>query len=189
MDLCGAKTRSREGGTCRKGAGWGTDHLGAGRCRIHAGRPVKHGRYSTITRPRIAELLARQADELEDPKDLLPEVRLLRALILDYVERHDALTEAILSWHESWRTSAEVAKPRQVPDILAVGKFIGDIGGLVDKLLKAKQEGSLSMATLARVTDQMGADLTQAAREVIEDADLRQRLLDAVDRRWLDIQV
>lgn len=32
---CGAKTRS--GGTCQKQKGWGTDHLGTGRCKLHNG--------------------------------------------------------------------------------------------------------------------------------------------------------
>lgn len=32
---CDAKTRG--GGHCRKEAGWGTDHLGHGQCRIHGG--------------------------------------------------------------------------------------------------------------------------------------------------------
>ena len=33
--LCGAKTRS--GGSCRRPAGWGTDHPGYGRCKLHGG--------------------------------------------------------------------------------------------------------------------------------------------------------
>lgn len=34
-ELCGAKKRS--GGECGKPAGWGTDHNGIGRCKIHGG--------------------------------------------------------------------------------------------------------------------------------------------------------
>lgn len=34
-NICGA--RNRQGLTCRKGAGWGTDHPGAGRCKLHGG--------------------------------------------------------------------------------------------------------------------------------------------------------
>lgn len=33
---CGAR-RTREEGTCRKPAGWGTSHVGAGQCRLHGG--------------------------------------------------------------------------------------------------------------------------------------------------------
>ena len=34
--LCGARRRQSDG-TCRKQAGWGTDHFGFGRCRLHGG--------------------------------------------------------------------------------------------------------------------------------------------------------
>lgn len=33
--ICGAKTRA--GTPCRHEAGWGTDHLGTGRCKLHGG--------------------------------------------------------------------------------------------------------------------------------------------------------
>src|SRR5690554_1667741 len=98
--ICGAKTRS--GAPCKKQAGWGTDHLGQGKCRLHGGAtPVKHGRYSTITRPRIRELLDQFENDAE-PLNLLPEVKLLRALLTDFVERYDEITEATLAWHNSW---------------------------------------------------------------------------------------
>ena len=36
--MCGARLRgSRKGGECRRPAGWGTDHVGYGRCRLHGG--------------------------------------------------------------------------------------------------------------------------------------------------------
>lgn len=49
---CGAKTRS--GTPCRRPAGWGTDHPGEGRCKLHGGASLKghlhprykHGRYA-----------------------------------------------------------------------------------------------------------------------------------------------
>jgi len=63
--------------------------------------PVKHGRYSSITRPRIKELIERfNADP--DPLNLQPEVVLLRALLTDFVERYDELTDAVLAWHASF---------------------------------------------------------------------------------------
>jgi hypothetical protein len=33
--VCGGKKKS--GGTCRQEAGWGTDHVGHGRCKLHGG--------------------------------------------------------------------------------------------------------------------------------------------------------
>lgn len=97
---CGGKKRG--GGFCTRPAGWGTDHVGQGRCKLHAGStPIKHGRYSTVKRPRIRELLD-AFDNDPDPLDIAPEIKLLRALILDYIERYDEQTDALLAWHASF---------------------------------------------------------------------------------------
>lgn len=94
---------------CRARAGSGTDHVGQGRCRHHKGNaPVKHGRYSRVTRPRIRELL--DAFENDDtPLDLLPELKLLRALTLDFVERYDEFVDSMYAWHASFERSYQVA--------------------------------------------------------------------------------
>jgi hypothetical protein len=102
---CGAKKRS--GGLCTQIAGWGTDHAGEGRCKLHGGSsPIKHGRYSTIKRPRLKEILESLESD-PDPLDLSPELRLLRALILDYIERYDEQTDALIAWHASFSTGFE----------------------------------------------------------------------------------
>lgn len=65
LPLCGAKTRA--GTPCRRPAGWGTDHVGEGRCKLHGGRSprgflhprYKHGRYAeyeiVVTCPRLRD--------------------------------------------------------------------------------------------------------------------------------------
>lgn len=55
-NICGAKTRA--GTPCKQVAGWGTDHVGAGRCKLHGGKSygppkknknaVKTGEFETI---------------------------------------------------------------------------------------------------------------------------------------------
>jgi len=104
--ICGAKAKST-GKPCQRPAGWGTPN-DTGRCKFHGGAtPIKHGRYSKITRPRIRELL----DELDDDNqlDLLPEVRLLRALTTDFVERYDEFVESVQAWHASHTTEYRTA--------------------------------------------------------------------------------
>jgi len=52
LPLCGVKTRA--GTLWRRPAGWGTEHVGEGRCKLHGGRSprgplhprYKHGRYA-----------------------------------------------------------------------------------------------------------------------------------------------
>lgn len=99
--FCGAKTR--KGTSCSKVAGWRTPHPGQGRCYLHGGMsPIKHGRYSTIKRERIRELIAtHEADA--DPLNILPEIAALRALFQEFIERYDENSEALIAWHLSWQ--------------------------------------------------------------------------------------
>lgn len=181
---------NRDGDPCTNRAGKGTDHLGQGKCKSHGGAtPLKHGRYSTITRPRIAELLNQFEDD-PDPLNILPEVKLLRALIIDYIERYDAFTDALLSWYDSWKKDGvNEGRPRQVIDILTVGKFIADIGSLVEKIQKQRQEGTISMATLNRVMEMMAIEVASAVQEVVKDADQSAKLLGIIENRWSTISL
>src|SRR5690554_3423726 len=84
---CGAKTRA--GTTCKKPAGWGTDHPGVGKCKLHGGastKNIKHGYYSKYLNSGLADKI----DELAIDKDLLDLRRTIamhKALILDILGR------------------------------------------------------------------------------------------------------
>lgn len=86
---------------CRARAGAGTEHPGQGRCR-HAGglTPIKHGLYSVITRPRVAELIAHA--ERTGTTDTMPELHAARALFIEWIERYDERTQALVAWHASF---------------------------------------------------------------------------------------
>jgi hypothetical protein len=94
---CGG--RGKRNISCRRPAGWGTDHVGQGRCKLHGGCvPVKHGRYSKIIRPTIQRRLAELEALEQDPLDLLPELNLLRALTrCDYVDFVDFYKKACMN--------------------------------------------------------------------------------------------
>jgi len=72
---CGAKTRA--GTPCQQKAGWGTDHVGTGRCKLHGGKStgapqgnknaLKHGRYTREAR--------------EERKNMREFVRLFREMV------------------------------------------------------------------------------------------------------------
>lgn len=95
---CNALTRST-GVLCNLPAGHGTNHPGQGRCKNHGGAvPIKSGRYSLIKRDRIRELIEK-CENMEDPLNLTPEVAALRALFVDFIDRYDEMTEALLAWH------------------------------------------------------------------------------------------
>jgi hypothetical protein len=187
MKPCGATTRA--GNACKKQAGWGTDHIGEGKCRLHGGAtPIRHGRYSKITRPRLRELL----DQYENdpaPLDLLPEVQLLRALLTDWVERYDEFTDALLAWHDSWRTGEAAGKPTKVLDITAAAGLVDKVGAMVDRIEKTKREGSITLETLDRVLEQLGMEVVHALTEEVRDAATRAKVLRNIERRWNTIRV
>ena len=103
---CGAKTR--QGRPCIRGKGERTDHPGQGRCWRHGGRtPIKHGHYSKIVRPNLHQLIDQIAATATDLLNLEGEALLLKALVIDYVNRFDQGTEALIGWHGSYNSAVQ----------------------------------------------------------------------------------
>ena len=186
--VCGAHAR-RTGKPCRHPAGFRTDHPGEGRCWLHGGtKTITHGRYSKITRPRIRELLD-QYESDPTPLDLLPEVKLLRALLTDWVERYDEFTDALIAWHDSFRTGDAAPKPRQMLDITAAAGLTDKVGAMVDRIERHKREGGITLETLDRVLQQLGVEVVNALAEEVPDAAQRAAVLASIERRWQGVRV
>lgn len=128
--LCEATTR--QGTPCELPAGWGTDHVGEGRCRKHggnAGRPIIHGRYSLKHR---ASLQAKADEFLSDaaPSDLSSELALARALLQDYLERYNE------------------GMPIPVEEIERIMGMIETISKLTERIMRMLQQTALTQAEL-----------------------------------------
>ena len=77
IEICGAKTRA--GTPCQQKAGWGTNHVGEGRCKLHGGKSTgapkkndnakKHGLYAKYFPEDTLELF--DALETESPIEML----------------------------------------------------------------------------------------------------------------------
>lgn len=222
--ICGTIGR-RNGEPCRHPAGFRTDHPGTGRCWLHGGRSLaRTGRYSAVERPRVQELL-HDFHQDPDPMNLMPEALLLRALLLDFIERFDDQDRALMRWNLSfekafqsewsdwWRDmkadaiereddlSSEIleqmpdpmdflpSKPLRMADITEVGSLIDKVGGMIERIRKARSTDTFSMATVDALWTVMSAHLTQAMLEVIENDGLRQRLHTAVEEKWNTISL
>lgn len=68
-EYCSAKTRS--GGSCKRPAGWGTQHVGIGACKLHGGSVPNHMKHAQKIQ---AE---RAVATLGLPRDVAPHVALL----------------------------------------------------------------------------------------------------------------
>lgn len=158
--ICGAKARSH-GGICQNPAGAGTDHPGEGRCKFHGGNaPVKHGRYSKITRPRIKELMEEFQND-PNPLDLLPETVLLRALLTDFVERHDQNQEALYTWKASYGKAFQEAYRKwyaEAMELVDAATPPEDVPPPPEPLdFQGRPGHVLDVATVSKLIDQVGA--------------------------------
>ena len=94
MSACGARTRA--GTPCQLPAGWGTDHPGSGRCKLHGGaspgppkgnrNAVKHGLYENVVRERLTPEEQALFDAVPTDADLTQELRILRFKLLRLLE-------------------------------------------------------------------------------------------------------
>jgi hypothetical protein len=136
---CGARKKQGEG-VCTQAAGWGTDHPGEGRCKLHGGKnPIKHGRFSAIKRPELRELVAAYEQD-PDPLNILPELALVRAQLVDYVNRYDEHTAALLAWHESYRAGMAPLDPAKVLALKAVLDEYEELAAGADGLTDTQRE-------------------------------------------------
>jgi hypothetical protein len=167
--ICGAKTRA--GGRCKFPAGMRTTHPGQGKCYRHGGtKPgdprLKSGRYSSIERPRIRDLIAaHEADP--DPLNLLPEIAALRALFQDFIERYETMTEALLAWHASWQITRRPLPEEQLLGFEAViaewENALGELGENATDKQRLDLEAARKFVSILR-----GADAEQRPRQIMD---------------------
>ena len=86
-EYCGAKTR--KGTPCKRPVGWGTEHIGEGRCKLHggnAGRPIISGRYSVKHRASLNEKMQQFLSD-PAPANLMPELAIQRAFLEEFLDK------------------------------------------------------------------------------------------------------
>lgn len=134
-NYCGGKTRS--GSPCKRPAGWGTDHVGTGKCKLHGGASKKgvesatyeHGRYSKYAPQPIGS----KVKELEAYPllDLADELQQQRGLFATYLERF------------------QNGYPLQEQNISAMMSWLNSIGVMVERMMKIRNDTALTGAEIA----------------------------------------
>ena len=168
---CGALKRQGPG-SCTQAAGWGTDHAGQGRCKLHGGAtPIASGRYSTITRQSIRELQEFHAKQ-PNPLGTDEEIALVRALLTDYINRYEENNAAILGWWASWSASQ---RPLSEERVMAFERIVDDFEEqlrLGKAELTERQEEALELAR-AFITDLRNPDNSRP-RQLLDISDAYQ---------------
>lgn len=184
---CGAKRNAHTappGSRCKQPAGCRTDHPGQGRCWKHGGRstvntnakrvgPAATGRYSSIEHHKLRDLTARVQAEETDVMDLAEEVHLLRALLIQYINDYEEFVEALMAWYAEKDVKQ---KPRRIMDISDVSHMIESVSRVVERLHKIRSEGSVSLETFRRITEQMGLIVAR----IVPDP----TVLNAIEAEW-----
>lgn len=110
INICDAKTRA--GTPCKLPAGWGTDHLGSGRCKLHGGKSTgpplanknaqKHGFYAKIfpddeeTQSIVAEIQIKSPIEILWEQIVIQYTAIARAQKIMWVkDREDETTTKV----------------------------------------------------------------------------------------------
>lgn len=143
---CGA--RKRDGTPCKAPA------MPNGKCRIHggkAGRPVETGRYSKYAPQKLRDKI--EAFKNDDPLSLIDELATQRALLADYLERFQA-------------TGGQMP----ADDIYRLMSWIGDIGVMVDRMVKIRNSTALTAAEVAYLV----ARIPEVIAKYIDDPDKQQ---------------
>lgn len=190
LPRCGARTKTRPGGTCKKEAGWGTDHLGDGRCRLHGGvsGTLKHGRYSKVKHTALRELIERHEQDPE-PLNIHPELAAGRALFESYVDRYHAWHDALLAWHESWKRGDDTGKPTQLPDIADAYRILSEVTKIAERIEKVRSANAISRPELLRVLSEMSRTVDRRIDETDIPAETKSALKGKITGDWAAIRL
>jgi hypothetical protein len=180
---CG-RPRKKGRGLCTQPAGWRTVHVGKGACFLHGGikhedrdKRLRSGIYSTVSDVRLATIIA-ELETLANPLDVVPELTLARAILVDWTERFTALREAVLAWNAS-RGGDE--RPGRVPDLQELTPLLEAISRIVFRIERATSDKYIPRGQFYRVMQAMG----RAVNARVHDERVREQILED----WLRIEV
>ncbi|MEU8199505.1 hypothetical protein AB0C10_37550 [Microbispora amethystogenes] len=160
---CHGRKRDEGGGYCHRPAGWGTDHPGTGRCKLHGGATPNHGTAARQEQARRAVVTYGLPREIDPAAALLEEVHRTAGHVAWLNARVSEMEEADLVWgvtEEVDKSSGEfpgtdttkAAKPNVWLEL-----YRQERKHLVDVSAAAVRAGV--DAALVRLTEQQGAIL------------------------------
>lgn len=178
--FCQAHRTDGSGKLCKQPAGWMTSHPGQGRCKWHGGAAndamTIHGRYANIKNRRIHEIMEELAEADQSALDLLPEANLLRALVIDYINRYDDFVDALMAWYADPETRQ---RPKRAMDISDCVNLVEAISRVAYRMHQIQSEGAITLDTFRRVTELMGVIV---ATHVKDETTLR-----TIERKWSEL--
>jgi phage FluMu protein gp41 len=157
---------------CKANAGARTAHPGTGYCAEHDNKgydPIH--RYRGLKQHSIASKMEKLNGIEQNVFDLVPEIQLLRGMLMDYIERFYEFQEALHAWHFEVGT-----RPKTAMDIIEVSKLIESVSRLIERHHRIESKESISLETFRRVTEAMGIIVAKHVRSG--------NILEAIEKDW-----
>lgn len=180
---CGGKKRDGSGNTCTQPAGWGTDHPGIGRCKLHGGATPNHVAAARVEQARRDVATYGLPVDIEPGLALLQEVHRTAGHVAWLGAKVAEMDEADLVWGVTEETdkgaseypgtdTTRAAKPnvwltlyqqerKHLVDVSAATVKAG-----VDKAIVklTEQQGALLAGAISRILDALDLSPVQRAR-------------------------
>lgn len=171
---CRATTKGTRS-PCHLRAGWGTLHVGRGKCRLHGGisraddgRLKRGGRYSEVLPGQLRERYQTFLEEAEGVKDVASEIALKRTLLATYLG--PALKRI---------TEEALAGDLPLGDVAALLGWASEVEKGAHRLARIENLGALTQAEV-QILEMVVVDILQ---RYIEDDELRLRAVDELTWR------
>lgn len=183
---CHRAKRGEGGGVCHRPAGWGTDHVGFGSCKLHGGATASHTAAARVEQARQAVATYGLARTVDPAQALLEEVHRTAGHVAWLQAKVAELEEADLVWgvtDEVEKTATEFpgtdttrkaavnvwlelyrAERKHLTEVCA--KAIAC--GIAERQIKlAEQQGAMLASVIGRILDDL--ELTPAQRTKVPE--------------------
>lgn len=163
---CGAKTRT--GSPCKRPAGYGTSHVGTGRCKSHGGATPTHELAGQV------ELARREAQTMGQPLDIDPGEALLQCIRIaagevQYASQKVAeLPDAMVSTMWGPKLHAWAVARQHAMDRLVTYSSVAIKAGLEERRVQlAEQQGDLIAEVIRGVLTDLGVQDRPEAPSIV----------------------
>lgn len=174
--ICGARKKQGEG-VCHQKAGWGTDHLGQGKCKLHGGASRRiTGRWSKVVNEHVAKYLE-ELEEDENPLDVIPDLQLLRALLRQWLDGYQEQREALVAWN---RAKEDHERPAKIPELLDVKGLIEAVSRMVYRIERTTSDKYIPRGKLLGLMTAMGR---------VVDSVVTEEQAERINTLWLNIEI
>jgi hypothetical protein len=152
------------------------------------GRLIFHGRYSQLHRATLCRLIA-QHEADPDPLNLRPELAMCLALFVDFINRFDTFTEALLAWHASHNDHETPARPTRALDISDAWRLLSETTKVVKRIEDIRGRNAITREDFHRLMQEMGRAVQVVLDRRIDDADQCSAIKHEIKERWLEIRI